>query len=177
MPRDAGALAPRFAWLDRTLRLPPAGQVLEVGCGHGLALPLIARRLPHGRVLGIDRSATMTAAAVRRNAEAIATGRVAVRTTTLASLPRECGPFTHVVAMNVRAFAVAPFHDVARLQDLVRADGEAWLYYDGPGRPQAIAFRTQAAAALQAAGWTVQEGAGDGRHGVLLIARIVSATR
>lgn len=177
MSPPAGALAPRFAWMDRTLRLPPDARVLEVGCGHGLALPLIARRVPHGRVLGIDRSATMTAAAGRRNADAIAAGQVDVCTAALADLPRTSGPFTHVVAMNVRGFAVAPFHDVARLRELVEADGEVWLYYDGPGRAQATSFRTHAARALEDGGWTVRDGEGDGRHGVLLIARRITAGR
>lgn len=114
---------------------------------------------------------------MRRNADAIAAGRVAVRTVALVDLPREWGPFTHVVAMNVRAFAVPPFHDVARLGDLLEATAEAWLYYDGPGRRQATAFRTHAAAGLEAAGWTVRDGEGDGRNGVLLVARRVSAGR
>lgn len=45
--------------------------VLEVGCGTGDLLPLLARLVGHhGRVVGVDKSATMIAEAARRSAEA-----------------------------------------------------------------------------------------------------------
>ena len=38
-----------------TLAPGPGDQILEVGCGHGRSLRLIAARVSHGRVVGIDR--------------------------------------------------------------------------------------------------------------------------
>jgi SAM-dependent methyltransferase len=49
------------------LRLRAGGAVLDVGCGHGACLPLLAQRVgAGGRVAGIDASAAMVAAAQRR---------------------------------------------------------------------------------------------------------------
>jgi ubiquinone/menaquinone biosynthesis C-methylase UbiE len=49
------------------LALQPGASVLDVGCGHGAAIPALAARVgPHGRVTGIDRSSQLIAEAQRR---------------------------------------------------------------------------------------------------------------
>lgn len=164
------SLAPRFRWLQRTCDVAPHDRVLEVGCGHGIALGLLAERAGQGHVLGIDRSTAMVDAARRRNAAAMAAGRVQVRATSLRALPPEAGPFDLIVALNVRAFAVPPFHEIASLRALLAPSGRVFLYHDGPSRSAAVVFRDGAATALRDAGYTVRDGEGDG-NGVLVIAR------
>ena len=50
----------------RALRLPLGGRILEVGCGRGIALPVLAERLDPSRLVGVDVDPVLVAAARRR---------------------------------------------------------------------------------------------------------------
>jgi SAM-dependent methyltransferase len=98
----------RLAWAAGIVAPRSTDRVLEVGCGHGVLVSLLAERVPDGEVVGVDRSATMTAAAGRRNAEAVAGGRVRLFTARLTDADLGAAPFDVVVAFDVRAFWTPP---------------------------------------------------------------------
>lgn len=52
--------------VDR-LDIQPEDQILEIGCGHGVAATFVCERLNGGRLTAIDRSPAMIRAATRRN--------------------------------------------------------------------------------------------------------------
>ncbi len=58
--RQAGLEVPA---LVRTMRLPRGGQVLEVGCGRGVALPALAQLLTPDRLVGLDVNPALLAEA------------------------------------------------------------------------------------------------------------------
>ena len=95
----------RLAWAATVVDPRPGERVLEVGCGHGVLVDLMAAR--GADVVGVDRSATMTAAAARRNERAVADGRVRLVTGSLVEVAPE-GPFDAVTAFDVRAFWTPP---------------------------------------------------------------------
>ena len=68
----AGKASERFAWAVDTLEVRPAGRLLEVGCGHGVAVSLVCERLTTGTITAIDRSPKMIEMATRRNREHLA---------------------------------------------------------------------------------------------------------
>ena len=86
----------------------PADRILEVGCGHGVLVSLLAGQLSTGCVVGVDRSATMIAAASRRNQAELDRGRVRLQATTLADADLTGAEFDLVASFNVRAFWTPP---------------------------------------------------------------------
>jgi trans-aconitate methyltransferase len=64
-----GKASERFVWAVDTLEVRPANRLLEVGCGHGVAVSLVRERLTTGTITAIDRSPKMIEMATRRNRE------------------------------------------------------------------------------------------------------------
>ena len=73
----------RLAWAVGCLDVRPDDRLLEIGCGHGVAVSLVCERLSGGRIVAIDRSAKMTDAARRRNRAYVDAGRATIVTASL----------------------------------------------------------------------------------------------
>src|ERR671925_2084285 len=71
----AGKASERVVWAVDTLEVRPADRLLEVGCGHGVAVSLVCERLTTGTITAIDRSPKMIEMATRRNREHVEAGR------------------------------------------------------------------------------------------------------
>src|SRR5665809_109371 len=71
----AGKASERFVWAVDTLEVRPADRLLEVGCGHGVAVSLVCEGLTTGTITAIDRSPKMIELATRRNREYVDAGK------------------------------------------------------------------------------------------------------
>lgn len=101
------AVSERLAWAAGVVAPRPGERVLEVGCGHGVLVSLLADR--GCEVLGVDRSPAMVAAAGRRNRTAVEAGRVRLQAAVLQDADLGPDAFDVVVSFNVRAL-----HDPAQ---------------------------------------------------------------
>ncbi len=89
----------RKAAID-ALDLRPGHTVLVIGCGTGLSMPMLARRLgSSGHVVGVDTSADMLRAARRQRGLATPQTLIQADATHLkaADLPADCGPINAVL--------------------------------------------------------------------------------
>src|SRR3954452_11463833 len=125
-----GRPSERFVWAVDTLALDPADRVLEVGCGHGVAVSLVCERLSSGRVTGIDRSKKMIEMAARRNREHVATGRAVLMTAALENADFGGERFDKVFAFNVAPFWLQPKEALRVVRRQLAPDGAVYLFWD-----------------------------------------------
>ena len=138
--------ADRIAWAVETMRVDPSDRVLEVGCGHGVAVTLIAEQLDGGRIVGVDRSPKMVAAAARRNAAFVESGVATFHCAELADLDLT-GEFDKVLGIHVPVFARGePARELAALRTRLTRRGLLFLSYQPlePGHVPSIADRLSA---------------------------------
>ena len=92
--------APENLWTLQVLQAQPGDCILEIGFGGGYAIQQLAQRVTQGRLSGIDFSPAMVAAARRRNAAAVAAGRVDLRHGDAARLPFGEGEFDKAYSIH-----------------------------------------------------------------------------
>ncbi|SOE03257.1 methyltransferase domain-containing protein [Blastococcus haudaquaticus] len=119
--------SPRLVWVAQVLRPAPEEHVLEVGCGHGVLVGLLAERTPAGRVVGVDRSHTMITSAARRNHAHLAAGRAQLVEGDFASVDLGQQRFGAVVAVNVRAFWTPPAVEWDVVRRVLEPDGRVLI--------------------------------------------------
>ena len=157
--RPRAASAPeRIRWAVETLAVEPADRVLEIGGGPGVAASLVCERLDRGRLLVIDRSATVVERTRRRNAQHVAAGRLALETVDVADFdPRE-ERFDKAFAVNVNVFWTSPATDeLARIRTALANDGRLFLFYETPSAARARHAVEGAVDALRANGFAEPE--------------------
>jgi SAM-dependent methyltransferase len=168
------AVPERITWAVRVLAPAPDDQLLEIGCGPGVAVAHICEHLAGGQILAIDRSPTAIARATRRNAGCIAAGKAVLRTAAVESLQaadllegRE--GFDKVFALNVNLFWVrSPTRELGLITTVLKPGGALALFYGygtpGQGRPRVpeVLFRH-----LTEAGFAVESRSGPSVAGVL----------
>jgi ubiquinone/menaquinone biosynthesis C-methylase UbiE len=147
----------RLAWAVDVLAVQPADRLLEVGCGHGVAVSLVCERLDRGRITAVDRSSKMIETAKKRNQAHADKVRLIASSLEQADLGDE---------VYDKAFAVhvAALHKPGKALELVRQrlvpGGRLYLFSQAPGwkaREEAEQFGGELGRVLGSAGFAVEE--------------------
>ena len=142
------------------LGVGPSDRVLEVGCGHGVAVSLVCERLEDGQVVAIDRSQKMIDAAARRNAEHVSSGRAVLEAVTFENADLGEARFHKVFAVNVAAFWRHAARILPKVRELLAPGGTLHLFWQPPGwrsTDEAREFADGVAAVLGEHGFAVEE--------------------
>jgi arsenite methyltransferase len=115
------------------MHLRPDETVLDVGCGSGWLVRLIARLVPQGRVAGIDVSDEMIRQAREAN---VGEERVRFETGTVDHLPFPDASFTRVVSIESAYYWPDPAAGLREIGRVTAPGGSAWIlinyYRDNP---------------------------------------------
>jgi len=127
----AEQISERLRWAVDTLAVKPEDHLLEIGCGHGVAVSLICERLEGGRITAIDQSPKMIALAEKRNAAHVAAGRSLFHAVALREADFGAAQFDTIFAIRVGVFVRG---DASRELEVVRkhltTGGRFHLIYD-----------------------------------------------
>lgn len=110
------------------LRMRSGDTLLEVGCGPGHALALLAARAPEAQIYGIDRSELMLAQACARNRAAVRAGRVRLQRGDCERLPIRASCVDAVLAVNVAYFWANGAQALREIRRVLRRDGQLVIY-------------------------------------------------
>ena len=126
----AGKASERFIWAVDTLEVGPADRLLEVGCGHGVAVSLVCERLTTGTITAIDRSPKMIEMATRRNREHVDAGRAVLEAVALEDADLGDRRFDKVFAFNVAPFWLQPETALGAVREHLDPDGAVSIFWD-----------------------------------------------
>ena len=122
------------AWGLSFLALSPDDRVLDIGCGGGAALHMMAQRVTEGHLTGIDRSETAAAQSRLTNAAEIAQGKTDICTGDAAALPFPDGAFTKAVTVESFYFWPDPQENLREVRRVLAPGGRFALIADIHGR-------------------------------------------
>jgi SAM-dependent methyltransferase len=135
----------------------PDDRILEVGCGHGVAVSLVCEHLDRGRITAVDRSPKMIEMARTRNRAWGGRARFVTARIEDADLGDET--YDRVFAVHVSALH-GPGRPLEVVRERLAPGGRLYLFSQAPGwkRPRhAERFGAELAATLGRAGFPVEE--------------------
>src|SRR5687768_8452811 len=97
-------LAERFVWADSMMDVKPSEKLLEVGCGTGIMLDLLGKKMTSGIATGVDRSEAMVRQARKKNKLLIEQGKVEVVKATFPTPEPPSRSCDKIFAINVNLF-------------------------------------------------------------------------
>ena len=141
----------RLRWFCTLVPVRAAGPILEVGCGNGQLLALLARRCPRARIVGIDRSPLQARRAIAALESLPPASRPIVHPLALEEAAESLGSaaFPLIVAMNVNLAWTAPAIAGAALRQLLAPRGRVLLGFEPPTPRGRGALRDRVHDALQ----------------------------
>jgi SAM-dependent methyltransferase len=155
----ASRASERFVWAVDTLEVRPGDDLLEVGCGHGVAVSLACERLTTGTITAIDRSPKMIEMATRRNRDHVAAGRAILEAVALEDVNLGGRRFDKVFAFNVAPFWQRPEAALGTVREYLGPDGVVYIFWDARHVTSqgAQGLGNELAVRLRAGGFSVDE--------------------
>jgi cyclopropane fatty-acyl-phospholipid synthase-like methyltransferase len=147
----------RLVWSIDALAVSATDHLLEIGCGHGVAVSIVCERLTTGTITAIDRSEKMVTMARNRNAQHIAAGRASIEAASLHEASLNEHHYDKIFAIHVNLFRKDAERDLGIVNRLL-APGGAFYAMGQPLNPTtARTVADEIASVLTVHAFTVRE--------------------
>ncbi len=148
------AIAPRHRAAVSALALKGDETVLEIGCGHGVAVRLVLDELTTGTITALDRSQKMVDMVAANLPEALAAGTLRIRAEALEDADFAGEAFDAIFAVNLDLNLRLGTRWPAMLKALLKPGGRIVLAFDPPpDSSKGHAFLGKSLDRLKAAGF------------------------
>jgi cyclopropane fatty-acyl-phospholipid synthase-like methyltransferase len=148
----------RQVWAVETLAVAPDDRLLEIGCGHGVAVSLVCEKFAGGNITAIDRSAKMIDMARARNASYIDKGVASFQTAALHQADLGETRFTKIFAINVDLFwRQRPLRELRIIKERLVPSGKLFLFHEPPPESTTLTIPASLPASLEQSGFTISE--------------------
>lgn len=114
---------PLSQWTIGLMNIQPDDFVLDIGCGGGMAIKEIAKIATSGFVAGVDYSEIMVQQALKHNAAAVGTKRVAIKNGSISNLPFKDESFDKAYAIESFNFWSDPIAGLKEVHRVLRPQG------------------------------------------------------
>jgi len=115
--------AKRTRWGINKLYIKEDATALDVGCGGGNAITLLIKRLPKGKVFGIDYAEDCVDTTVKKNIRAVNSGQVEVIKASVSELPFSKESFDLVTAIQTHYFWPDLENDISEVYRVLKEKG------------------------------------------------------
>jgi len=111
------------SFVKETLTIKKSDHILEIGCGTGSLLKIIANELENGIVEGIDFSKTMISIAKKKNKRNISKKKAIIRLGNFDELQFEKNSYDKIFSVNTIYFWKNPVMTISKAFFLLKANG------------------------------------------------------
>lgn len=148
-------IASRFIWALDLLDIQPDDRILEIGCGHGVAVSAIGDRLAQGKVTAIDRSYDMVELARQKNREHLKSGRAEIEAVSLDRADFAGERFDRVFAINVSLFEQQADRGLIIIREALVPGGRLFVFYQPPNSSKTRELADRTIGNLEANGFAI----------------------
>jgi SAM-dependent methyltransferase len=156
-PSRSARAPERITWAVDLLDIGPEDRVLEIGCGTGVAVALVADRLDGGCITALDRSQVAIQRAQARNAGARHRRSGPAAPVRARAFDGGAASVDKAFAINVNVFWTSGAEpECAVLRRVLRPGGPVRLVYEGPGADGGRDVAPAVVASLEEGGLTTE---------------------
>lgn len=125
-------MSERLRAIVERMDIRPDDEVLEIGCGHGVAATMVCDKLRSGHLVAIDRSRIMIEASIRRNKQCSEAGKAEFHVADVLSFDPGTRRFDKIFAIRVGLFHRDAAGARGIIEKWLKPHGKIFLVYDAP---------------------------------------------